>query len=146
MNIEQQHGDDTIAPLEFRMQRVLLADDDHDLRLLIARAMRMDGYEVIEFSDGLTLLEHLGASLLDERADERPDLLVSDIRMPGFSGLEILSRLRASCWRLPVILISAYDDEAVRSEAAQYEVSTLFHKPFAFDDFRTAVFHMTHRH
>jgi CheY-like chemotaxis protein len=132
-------------PLGVRRQRVLLADDDAELRLLIARMLRIDGYRVIEFSDGPSLLDHLGSSLARDRLEERPDLLVSDIRMPGVTGLDILSSLRASHWRLPVILISAFDDPSTHAQADRLGADALFHKPLDFDDFRTAVFHTTRR-
>jgi len=65
--------------------RVLLAEYDEEMRALLARTLRRDGYEVTECSDGVALADHLGSFVLAD-ASEDVDLIVSDIRMPGVSG------------------------------------------------------------
>ncbi len=122
-----------------RQRRVLVADDDPDMRRLVGGALRRDGFHVDEFRDGPTLLEHLGSSMLHHRRSERPALLVSDIRMPGFSGLEILAGLRLAEWDLPVVLISAYDDDEARSLAAAGAATAVVHKPFDVEALRALV-------
>ncbi len=66
------------------------------------------------------------------------DLIVSDVRMPICSGLEIVRAIRDSGWTVPVILMTAFGDDETRDRAAQLN-AVLFDKPFDLDDLRTAV-------
>lgn len=113
--------------------RVLLAEDDPDMRALLARALRRIGYSVVEVQDGLALLQRVRSGLDDEH-DVAPDLIISDIRMPGCSGLEVLAGLRACDWAMPVILITAFGDEAAHAEARRLGAALLLDKPFDLDD------------
>ena len=68
--------------------RVVLAEDDYEMRSLLSMALRKSGYDVVECSDGMGMLTYLAAFLLPEEfARESVDLIISDIRMPGVSGL-----------------------------------------------------------
>ncbi len=66
--------------------RVILAEDEDDVRKMVAAALRGLGYEIIEASSGAQLLDELGDSLLDGDLASRPDIIISDIRMPGSPG------------------------------------------------------------
>jgi DNA-binding response OmpR family regulator len=66
------------------------------------------------------------------------DLIISDIRMPICSGLQILQALRDARWSVPVILMTAFGDEGTRDRAEGLG-AIFFDKPFAIDDLRTAV-------
>jgi len=116
---------------------VLLADDDTDMRHMIARSLRRAGYSVVEVEDGTQLLEHLGDDLLESRYQE-PDLIVSDIRMPGVTGLEMLGNLRRSDWAMPVVLITAFGDDQTHEESKRLG-ATLVDKPFELDELLHAV-------
>ncbi|HSS40722.1 MAG TPA: response regulator [Polyangia bacterium] len=74
--------------------RVLLAEDDHSLRRLLAVILRRDGHEVVEVGDGAELLEAMAASLVDPRVPPF-DLIVCEHRLPGLPGLSVLAGLRA---------------------------------------------------
>lgn len=118
---------------------VLLAEDDQDLRELLARALREDGYEVIEARDGTEVLRWLNFDGWEGAVDHFLDLMVTDVRMPGITGLEILEGLRGSRWRVPVIIISAFADEAMRKEAEKAGASAVLAKPFSLEVFRRTV-------
>jgi DNA-binding response OmpR family regulator len=118
--------------------RVLLAEDDAEMRRLVADALRADGYELVEAPDGGRLLVNIAAWLKGGHGAESVDLIVSDIRMPICSGLQILAALREGHWRMPVILMTAFGDEAIRKHAESLD-AVLFDKPFDVDDLRTAV-------
>ena len=118
--------------------RVLLAEDDDAMRTLVADALRSDGHDVVELADGGRLLVDIAARLKAGGHGEALDLIVSDIRMPVCSGLQILSALRDAHWRTPVILMTAFGDEATRRHAESLS-AVLFDKPFDLDDLRTAV-------
>jgi two-component system response regulator (stage 0 sporulation protein F) len=118
--------------------RVLLAEDQPEMRRILRRALVRDGYEVVEAEDGPSLVRALVAGLLSEHA-RAPELIISDVRMPGFTGLEVLARLRREDWSTPVILITAFADEAVHQEAARLGAVRVLDKPFELDELRAAV-------
>lgn len=116
---------------------IYLAEDDDDMRALIAHSLQADGYEVVEAKDGAELLDLLaGASTSPMR---RPDIIVSDVLMPCYSGLGVLAALHKSAWKVPVILITARRDESVVNDAMRLGASAVVHKPFDIDDLRTAI-------
>lgn len=88
------------------MTTVLLADDDADIRDLVAFKLAQSGYDVITAGDG--------PSALAAAAGRLPDVAVLDVTMPGMSGLDVCRALRddAATARLPVILLTARAQEA----------------------------------
>jgi CheY-like chemotaxis protein len=117
--------------------RVFLAEDDDDMRALIRVALERDGCQVFEARDGAELIDLLGAAA--ERPDAQPDVVVTDVQMPNFSGLGVLRVLRQAHWAVPIILITVDPNDAVKSDAKQWHASAVFKKPFELDDLRTAV-------
>jgi CheY-like chemotaxis protein len=124
---------------------VLLAEDDADIRGMIAAVLRRDGYEVDEVTDGAELLDHVGSALLGE-GPTPPDVIVSDIRMPGFTGLQVLAGLRDSNWEIPILLITAFGGELARAEAERLGANRFFLKPFDLDELRTAILALVPTH
>lgn len=119
--------------------RVLVAEDEEELRDLVAATLRRDGYEVVTARDGGELLDRLASARLRDEAHTPIDLIISDVRMPGWTGLQILSGIRSTDWATPVILITGFGDRETRREAARLGVAAFFDKPFDLDDLRTAV-------
>ena len=115
---------------------VLLAEDDRELRRMLAGELRKDGFVVKESGTGFELLEHLGDSTL--RA-QPIDLIVTDVRMPGVSGLTVVDGLRSGTrsggWATPIILITAFADAETHAEASRLG-AVLLSKPFDVDEFR----------
>ena len=111
--------------------RILVVEDDEHLRELIVTRMRREAFDVVEAGSGYEALEVLDLVARGATADDL-DLLVMDVRMPGTSGLEIARMLRAAHWTVPVLLITAFPDREVISEAARLKLSLLA-KPFALD-------------
>ena len=120
-------------------KRVLVAEDNPHMRHLLASALRRDGYEVLEASDGIECIGHLQPWMLFGEHGGAPDLIVSDIRMPGWSGLEILQLARARSLPTPVILITAFGSAETHAEAQRLGAAALFDKPFDLDDLRAVV-------
>ncbi len=118
--------------------RILLAEDDPDMRSLIAETMRRDGYEVIEAETGGTLLLLLAGQDAGLGAPDLVDLVISDVRMPVCSGSQILEKLRSANSKTPVILMTAFGDAAVREHTERLG-AVLFDKPFAIAEVRAAV-------
>lgn len=120
--------------------RVLLAEDDPAMRELIASVLRQDGYDVLEARDGEELLDSIG-HVVDRpgACQESIAMIISDVRMPSLSGLDVLAALRCAFWRTPVILITAFGSEETHAEAGKLGVLAVLDKPFPLDDLRTLV-------
>jgi len=134
----------TAAKVSGRPARILLAEDDAEMRSLLVSALRLDGYEVVEASSGSGLLEEI--SMLLFRGEAIPaDLIVSDERMPGLLGSEVLAGLRKASWPTPFILITGFGDDATHRDAFQLGASAVFDKPFELDDLRRSIAELLQR-
>ncbi|HSN96920.1 MAG TPA: response regulator [Candidatus Nanopelagicales bacterium] len=118
--------------------RVLLAEDDVELRRLLVTALRRSGYRVTEVRDGEELMEILHDLMID-RDGFRPDLIATDIRMPKRSGLEVVTALRKFEQKTPVVLFTAFADDDTRDAAYRAGANLLLEKPFDIDDLTLAV-------
>ncbi len=133
-----------LAPLvesDGPLSRVLLAEDDREMRDLVAIALRLDGAEVVVARDGTELLERLGSMCSEPAPRFRYDLIVADIRMPGCTGLQVLEGMRRAGWSTPMILMTPFSDRATRARVEEQR-AVLFDKPFDVDDLRTAALHL----
>ncbi len=102
------------------MAKILIVDDEEHIRFLYSEELTDEGYEVITHDSGAGLLE------LIER--EKPDLVVLDIKMVDYNGLDLLQDIRNKYYDLPVILCTAYDTfkEDMKSIAADFYVIKSF--------------------
>lgn len=107
--------------------RVLLAEDDPDLRSLLTACLRRAGYAVLPLAGGHEALAMFSAASIGSQP--LPDAIVMDIRMPSHSGLELLMALRLAEWRVPVILVTGFGDEVTHQRAADYGAFALLDKP-----------------
>lgn len=119
-------------------RQVALAEDDDDLRLLLATMLRRAGYHVREFSSGSQLLRTLVPPALGI------DLVISDIRMPGASGLEVLAKLHGSDQPVPVVLMTAFGDRSTHEKALEMGAAALIDKPFELDELLSLADRLTH--
>jgi DNA-binding response OmpR family regulator len=118
-----------------RRPRVLLAEDDTEMRFLVARALRKDGFEVLEFPNGVLLTEWIDDRLA-ERGELDISLLVTDIRMPGPSGLEVAKKLRAKAITVPMIVMTGFGDQDTAHDVRELDAVS-FDKPFSLDHLRS---------
>jgi DNA-binding response OmpR family regulator len=118
--------------------RVLVADDDTEMRHLVSESLRKDDYEVIEEPDGGRLLVRVAAIYSFDQTVDPFDLIVSDIRMPVCSGLDIVHGLREAHWTTPIILMTAFGDDETRCRAQKLG-ALLFDKPFRMSALRATV-------
>jgi DNA-binding NtrC family response regulator len=121
-----------------RRPRLLLAEDDDDVRWSLTEILETEGFEVIAVSSGSALLEHLGSAFLFEQRTTPPDVIVSDIRMPGVSGLKVLEGVRQRGWNIPVVLITAFGDDEIRARAMRLD-ATLLSKPLDLNELQAAL-------
>lgn len=98
--------------------RVLVVDDNPDIRMLVAIQLGRAGWRVDQAASGEEALELVAAP-------QEYDLLVLDQSMPGLSGLQVAEQLRRDGAQVPILLFSAYLDEAVEKAAAELGVPTL---------------------
>ena len=105
--------------------RVWIADDDRGVRVVLGAALRDAGLEVREFADA--------KGVLDALTDDAPDVLFSDVRMPGKSGLELLAQLATLQPSLPVIAMSAFTDVSTTAAAYRHGAFDYLPKPFDLD-------------
>ena len=105
------------------MHNIWIVDDDSSIRWVLARALRAEGFEVQDFEDAESALHAL------DRAT--PDVLMTDIRMPGISGLELAQQLHEQLPRVPCIVMTAHTD--LDSALASYESGAFEYLPKPFD-------------
>lgn len=107
-------------------ENVWIIDDDSSIRWVLERALSQAGYDTESFGDAEDVLERVG--------HEAPDAVVSDIRMPGRDGLELLSILVDRHPELPVIIMTAHSDLDSAVAAYQSGAFEYLPKPFDIDD------------
>lgn len=115
--------------------RVLVAEDDPALRGLLVEALELEGYEVTEVASGLDLMTELREGHLASRGY---DLVLSDVRMPGCTGLTALEFLRQHDWATPVVLLTAFGTLDAHEEARRLGAVVL-DKPCDLDEVVAAV-------
>jgi two-component system response regulator FixJ len=101
---------------------VLVVEDDDSMREACERLLHAGGYESRAFSSA--------EALLAAPAQEAVACVVSDFKLPGMSGLELLDELRTRERKEPFVLITAHDAPALRDEAARRGVAAYLAKPF----------------
>lgn len=107
---------------------VLLAEDDDELRDLLAFCFYQQGYSVTSCADGQSLLEKVEAGL--SGGGEPIDLVITDIRMPGLTGLEVLGALEKHAELPPVICMTAFGDHQTHQLAEKLRARAILDKPF----------------
>ncbi len=112
-------------------KRVLIADDEKNMRWVLSEALAAEGYEVIQAADGkeaLTAVE-----------EQHPDLLVLDHKMPSPDGMEVLRKIRANGEDLPVIMLTAHGNVATAVEAMKAGATEYLTKPFDLGDLKLSI-------
>ncbi len=94
---------------------------------MLATALSQDGCEVAEAATGLELFNAVGACVFGDAVE--PEVIVADVQMPLFSGLEVLGTIHCVGLEIPVIVITAYGDDATRAEARRLGAVALMDKP-----------------
>jgi two-component system response regulator (stage 0 sporulation protein F) len=109
-------------------RRLLVVDDDDHMRALMAAHLRCAGYAVSEARDGVEVIERFESTIWSER----PDLfgaIVSDVEMPGRTGLDVLTMLRRWGCEAPIILVTAFGNTYSRRHADGLGAFAYLEKP-----------------
>jgi len=107
------------------MARILVADDDDNVRAFVARALALGGHEVVEAADG-----GLAAELCAE-ADGAFDLLLSDIKMPVMDGIALALSVAAAYPDLTILLMTGFADQRERAHGLDALIYDVVPKPFS---------------
>jgi len=109
--------------------KILVADDEQNLRRVLVAMLRRDGHEVVQAASGLEAIERLA----------EVDVVITDLRMPGADGMEVLRTAARTFPQVPVIMITAYGSVGQAVEAIKAGAFDYIEKPFEQDSIRTIV-------
>jgi two-component system cell cycle response regulator CpdR len=115
------------------MPRVLIADDEDSMRMLVARAIAMDGHDIVTAEDGAEALEIL------IREQGGFDLLLTDIQMPVMDGIALALAAARDFPALTILLMTGFADQRERASGLNAIVHDVVTKPFSVADIRGAV-------
>lgn len=111
------------------MNKILVIDDDESTRVSLSTYLDELGYEVFDASNGLKALE-----LVKEKS---PDLIISDIKMPGLNGIELAYVVKGLKFNIPIILVSCYENTELRFAESYY--FSYLPKPLNISDLRVNI-------
>jgi DNA-binding NtrC family response regulator len=112
-------------------QRVLVVDDDAEMRALLVEELRREGCEVTEAQDGAEAILAIRGGAYD--------LILMDKNMPGPSGLDLLPGFRRACPRTRIVMMTAFGDVPSYVEAIEKGAVEYLFKPFRMDEMKAAV-------
>jgi two-component system response regulator (stage 0 sporulation protein F) len=115
----------------FSVKKILVVDDQYGIRVLLCEILQKDGYVMHEAANGVQALK-----IVEE---EKPDLVLLDMKIPGMDGLEILKRIKENHAEVDVIMMTAYGELNLINEAMSLGAITHFAKPFDIDDIREVI-------
>ena len=113
--------------------KILIVDDDQDIRRLLAHRLKAESYETVFASDAI--------SAVNMARREAPDLILLDLGLPAGDGYVVMERLKAmpSLEGVPVIVVTARDLSGERERIASAGAEAVFHKPIEHDRLLAAV-------
>jgi two-component system response regulator AtoC len=112
-------------------KRVLIVDDEKNMRWVLGQSLSGDGFEVAEAADGKEALAAVAA--------QEPDVMVLDHRMPEKDGMEVLRTLRSKGATFPIIMLTAHGNVALAVEAMKSGASEYLTKPFDLEELKLAI-------
>jgi DNA-binding response OmpR family regulator len=109
---------------EPKKPRILVVEDDPDLRTILSLQLRTEGFEVLMAEDG--------AAGFELAKFDRPDVIVLDLMMPVMDGFSVLKRLRSvdSLMGIPVLILTASEDDRHRRRGSIYQADAYMNKPY----------------
>jgi CheY-like chemotaxis protein len=123
------HETKTLTPVH--RGHVLVVEDDDEMRKMLAFVLTRHGFRVTQLRNGAEALEYLGEVVLSGSRERTPQLLLTDQRMPGFCGLDVIEAIQLSGLRIPAVLITAFGDPETHERADALGATPVLDKPFA---------------
>lgn len=111
--------------------KILIVDDQYGIRILLNEVFQKEGYQTFQAANGF--------QAIDIVVNNKPDLIVLDMKIPGMDGIEILKRVKQIDKSIKVILMTAYGELDMIQEAKKLGALMHFAKPFDIDELRQAV-------
>jgi FixJ family two-component response regulator len=119
-------------------KRILIVDDETNVRLNFRTTLETEGYEVFDVSSGEEAVQSL--------AEHTFALAILDIRMPGMGGLELLAKMRENGIKVPAMIVTAYSDVPNAVKAMKLGAIDFLQKPLRPEDLRSIVTEILKRH
>lgn len=113
------------------MPRILIVDDEPDVRMYVERALKMDGHDVTSTYDGYAAMAAL--------REQRYDLLLTDIAMPGMDGITLSLQTERDFPDLKILLMTGYAHERQRAHNLEELAHEVLSKPFDIETLRSRV-------
>ena len=115
------------------MAKILIAEDNDDIRSLVVRALSDDGHELTATADGAAALDEI------TRHDGGFDLLLSDVKMPVMDGIALALAVGKTHPEIPIMLMTGFADQRERTRGLDALVHDIIAKPFTLDQIKCAV-------
>ena len=109
-----------------KLPKVWIADDDEAIRIVLEEGLKSTGLEISTYADGESLIKAL--------EEDKPDLIISDIKMPGMHGYDLLKHIKNNYEKLPVIIMTAFTDMQAAIDAYGGGAFEYIPKPFDLDE------------
>lgn len=129
---------EAVLAMKKEYTRVLVAEDDPEMRSLIVQELQQSGFDVVSAADGLDALNSFRHALAGEPSSAF-DVVVADLRMPGLTGMDLLAALQRTYSAPPFILITAFGSVETHAEALRLGAWTVLDKPFCLDQLQAAI-------
>jgi len=109
-----------------KLPKIWIADDDEAIRIVLEEGLKSSGLEISTYADGESLIKAL--------EDDKPDLIISDIKMPGMHGYDLLKHIKNNYEKLPVIIMTAFTDMQAAIDAYGGGAFEYIPKPFDLEE------------
>ena len=117
-------------PLKKPPTEIWIIDDDQSIRWVLEKTLSNNGYQVTAFESGSVALSNFKRT----DSDARPRLIITDVRMPGINGFELLKQIKNISPQIPIIVMTAYTDLDTTVQAFHEGAFEYLSKPFDIDD------------
>lgn len=114
------------------MARILIAEDEEASRILLSRALELDGHTIHAVADGAAALEYL-------QGGNEADLLLTDISMPVMDGIALALAISRDWPKLPVVLMTGFSDQRERASGLDALIKGVIVKPYKIEDVRAKI-------
>jgi DNA-binding NtrC family response regulator len=113
------------------MKKILIADDEKNMRWILDKALKDEGFSVVEATDGQEAFELF--------IDTEPDMIILDYRMPEMDGMEVLKRIKTINQKVPVIMVTAHGSTDAAVEAMKLGAIDYISKPFDMEELKITI-------